>query len=137
MTIIQQLQDNYTKAKNRGARPQLLKKLEEQIDRLIGTGVGTEKAIAPEVDHKDIASKLHKTRIRLSQNDVDDYRDLGVSEVHLYSEKLGKDIYIVLDKSDADRIEYTPEELLRLSQAEHLFDGEIVSVGKYIPAGED
>jgi|GEM_PF-5323347 len=75
------------------------------------------------------ASNTSKSR-QITQQDVDDYRNLGVKEVHLHSNRLKKEIYIVLEKTGQDRIEFLPEEILKLSQAKNMFDGVIVDVGR-------
>lgn len=69
---------------------------------------------------------------RLTLADVAAYRALGAKEVHLRSAKWG-DIFLVLEKTGGDRIEFTPEEIMELSQASAVLGGEIAGITKAPP----
>lgn len=69
---------------------------------------------------------------RLTRADVAAYRALGAKEVHLRSAKWG-DIFLVLEKTGGDRLEFTPEQIMELSQASAVLGGEIAGITKAPP----
>lgn len=78
---------------------------------------------------EEIPGSAEPRPVRLTREDVDLYKGLGISMVHLRSQRWG-DIFLMLERTGQERVEFTPEEILMLSQAVAIFDGEVVGVSK-------
>jgi len=68
----------------------------------------------------------------LTGADVENFRSLD-TKVLIRSVAFG-DIWLVPERTGADRFELLPEEVLALDQAREMFDARIVEVTKYVPA---
>lgn len=126
MNPLERLELDYQQVKARGGRAELLAKMEVQIARLRKETVTEEQTVIAEAVPPAMVSE---PSIKLTQADIDDYRAQAIKEIHLKSSSWG-DIFIVLEKTGGSRIEFTPEEILKMVQLKNMFGGEVIDVRK-------